>query len=258
MLIDGKTLQRYLGATGYSPGAIDGQIGPNSLVAIRYLLKARAIANYTSWGNARKINAACQLFLHDQGIEVGKIDGLIGPQTRFAVEEWVRKSRDIEPEEHEVAHQPTTWPRQKDVPAFYGARGQNQVLITLPYPMKLAWDKKKIITTISVHAKVADSARRAFNRIHEHYGNNKPDGLDLYGGSLNVRKMRGGNSWSMHSWGIAIDFDPDHNQLHWGRDKARLAKPEYEPFWRIWEFEGWISLGRERNYDWMHVQAARL
>lgn len=83
-------------------------------------------------------------------------------------------------------------------------------------------------------------------------------GLDLFGGCLNVRAMRGGKALSMHSWGIAIDVDPEHNPLRWGRDKARMAGPDYAPFLDIWESEGWISLGRERNYDWMHVQAARL
>ncbi len=81
---------------------------------------------------------------------------------------------------------------------------------------------------------------------------------DQFGGSLNVRRIRGGKSWSMHSWGIAIDFDPANNQLRWGRDRARFAKPEYEAFWAAWEEEGWVSLGRTRNFDWMHVQAARL
>ena len=101
---------------------------------------------------------------------------------------------------------------------------------------------------------------RCFKRIGDSY----PDpavrrklGIDLWGGCLNVRQMRGGSSWSMHSWGIAIDFDPDRNQMEWGRDKARLAKPDCETFWKIWEEEGAISLGRSRNFDWMHVQFAR-
>ena len=70
--------------------------------------------------------------------------------------------------------------------------------------------------------------------------------------------MRGGTQYSMHSWGIAIDFDPERNQLNWGRDRARLAAADCVPFWDIWEAEGWVSLGRARNFDWMHVQAARL
>lgn len=258
MLIAAKTLQHYLVTKGFFPGAIDGKIGPKTMGAINNLLDNLAIPKYKTWRWERRIVAATQLFLLDQNIDAGKVDGLVGPQTRYAVEEWIRKDRDTELPEAEISSQPTIWPRQKDVASFYGERGANQVTLHLPYPMRIAWDKKKIVTQFSIHAKVADSARRAFQRIHDYYGDNKPAGLDLFGGCLNVRKMRGGNSWSMHSWGIAIDFDPDNNQLSWGSNKARLAKPIYTPFWQAWEAEGWVSLGRERNYDWMHVQAARL
>jgi hypothetical protein len=70
--------------------------------------------------------------------------------------------------------------------------------------------------------------------------------------------MRGGSAWSTHAWGIAIDWNPSSNKLKWGREQATLARPEYDAWWDIWEEEGWLSLGRARNYDWMHVQAARL
>jgi hypothetical protein len=82
--------------------------------------------------------------------------------------------------------------------------------------------------------------------------------LDLFGGCVNVRRMRGGSAWSIHSWGAAIDVDPDNNQLKWGKDKAEFAKKEYNAFWDIVEDEGWVSLGRVKNYDWMHYQAALL
>jgi len=62
----------------------------------------------------------------------------------------------------------------------------------------------------------------------------------------------------MHSWGIAVDYDPVKNKLKWGRDKASLPKGEYDMWWKFWEEEGWVSLGRQRNFDWMHVQAAKL
>ena len=83
-------------------------------------------------------------------------------------------------------------------------------------------------------------------------------GLDVWSGCVNVRKMRGGTEWSMHSWGIAVDYDDTNNQLKWGRDKARFARPEYDKWWQCWEKEGWESLGRKKNYDWMHVQAAKI
>ncbi len=81
-------------------------------------------------------------------------------------------------------------------------------------------------------------------------------GIDVFGGSLNVRKMRGGESYSMHSWGIAIDFDPERNALGWNQSKARLAAADAADFWKIWEGEGWVSMGRARDFDWMQVQAA--
>lgn len=258
LLIDVRTLQQYLTDSGHPCGPIDGIIGGLTRAAVHQLLEARNIPNFKSWGNKRQLVAANQLFYLDQGIDTGAIDGLIGPQTRYAHEEWIRRSRDIELPIELVKHQPTAWPREKDVPSFFGPVGENQTMLKLPYPMKLAWDRKKVITEISIHKKVADSALRALTRIHEYYGVNKPAGIDLFGGCLNVRKKRGGSSWSMHAWGIAIDFDPDNNQLSWPASKARLAKPEYNFFWQAWYDEGWISLGRERNYDWMHVQAARL
>ncbi|TXT41117.1 MAG: hypothetical protein FD135_576 [Comamonadaceae bacterium] len=69
---------------------------------------------------------------------------------------------------------------------------------------------------------------------------------------------RGGSTTSTHGWGIAFDFDPDHNPLKWDQNRARLAQPEYAAWWQCWEAEGWVSLERSRNCDWMHVQAARV
>lgn len=153
-----------------------------------------------------------------------------------------------------------SWPKQKDCMKFYGGVGLNQTMLVLPFQMRLAWDKRVFVSRISIHEKVHDSAKRAFDRIASAYNADKRRdlGIDLFGGSLNVRKMRGGSSYSMHSWGIAIDFDPERNQLKWGKDRARLAQPDAVEFWRCWEAEGWVALGRARDYDWMHVQAARL
>lgn len=140
--------------------------------------------------------------------------------------------------------------------AFYGEVGTRQTTLVLPYPMRIAWEPDKTVSKISCHECCAAAFGRIFQRTFDHYGleSIKRLGLDLYGGCLNVRKMRGGSEWSKHAWGCAIDIDPDRNQLKWGRDRASLARPEYEPFWQIVESEGGYSLGRKENRDWMHFE----
>lgn len=151
------------------------------------------------------------------------------------------------------------WPSQREVPEFYGPPGSNQVLYSPAYPFYL-YDGGQRVKRISVHAYVVDSLDVVLKAVLAEYGEERIHelGLDRYFGSLNVRKMRGGQSMSMHSWGIAIDFDANRNQLRWNHERAVFARPEYEAWWLAWEAEGWVSLGRERDYDWMHVQAATL
>lgn len=157
----------------------------------------------------------------------------------------------------------TTWPTQAQVRQFYSEPGSPACtagMVNLAYPMRVAWDKSQIIRRFRCHEKVAGTFERVFSRALDAYGLAEIQrlGLDLFGGCYNFRPMRGGNNWSMHSWGIAVDLDPERNQLKWGRDKAAFAKTEYVPFWKIVEDEGLVSLGRVKNFDWMHFQAARL
>lgn len=258
-MIDERTLQRALASGGHYAGPIDGRYGDLSRRAARLALIVGG-HEIADWIDTRCRIALEQRLMAEAGIDTGAIDGLAGPQTRIALEQWQDRLRGKTPRAAEIAHQPALFPRQRDVRAFYGEPGQNQVMLDLPFPMRLAWDRDTVIRRFSIHAKAHESAARAFARIRDRYGDAalRALGLDLFGGCLNVRKMRGGTSLSMHSWGIAIDVDPAHNALRWGRDRARMAGPDYAAFLDIWEDEGWISLGRERNYDWMHVQAARL
>lgn len=268
-------LQRALKAIGYYKGGIDGALGPQSMPAIGDLLGINKVG-YHRWGKARQILAAKQMVCRLAGLEVGIVDGLMGPSTRYAFEVYEARQigtgktvevttwRDDDLAKRDEIEKlnlvPTTWPKQSGVSAFYGKVGENQAMLDLPYPMRLAWDKKVSVTRVSLHEKVVRSAERVMLRVADAYTpeQRKLLGLDLHGGTLNVRKMRGGNAWSMHSWGIAWDFDPERNQLKWNASQARLAKADCALFWRLWAEEGWLSLGQARDYDWMHVQAARL
>ena len=133
------------------------------------------------------------------------------------------------------------------------------VTIDLPYPMRLSWDLNTTTKRLTVNKAVADSVVRVLTKVLNYYGYEKIKelGLDILGGAFNKRKKRGGNTWSVHAWGIAIDFNPDKNRLKWGKNKAEFAKPIYKKWWEFWYNEGWYSLGIEKNYDYMHVQKVK-
>lgn len=232
-------IQRRLVAHGFDPGPIDGEDGPKTRAGIKAFEKA-----YNLKTDGMADPEVIEL------LRAEPTDEILEPNIITIPEKGIQK----------IDLVPNIWPRQKDVPKFYGAVGTNQTQIEVPFDMVLAWAKSTRIKKITLHKKVAESAERVFNQIANDYSKKEREdlGINLFGGSLNVRKMRGGSSWSMHSWGIAIDFDPERNQLQWSAERARLADPDAYLFWKAWEKEGWLSLGRARNYDWMHVQATRL
>ena len=217
--------------------------------------------------NAR-LTAFIQLTANFQNIDSGPVDGYWGPQTQYAYETLVHLEnygelpvlwRDWTPPTQAA----NLWPveNESELIAFYGQPCNESALVSvnLPYTLRLAWDLTSKVNRIRCHQKVADSLIRVLQAVKSAYGEQRIQELrlDRYGGCYNPRRKRGGSAWSTHAWGIALDFDPDQNQLQWGRDKASFAKPDYDLWWACWEQEGWISLGRKANFDWMHVQAAR-
>lgn len=210
------------------------------------------------WPDKRLLIGALQFFCMKAGINAGPIDGYWGPQTEYGYELIIVFLETGVVEEDWR----TDWPinTEDELVKFYGPVGTNQTSINLPYTHVIAWAPEKKIKRYTCHEKVADSIVRVLTRVVDFYGTEEISrlNLDQWGGCLNVRKMRGGSKWSMHSWGVANDYDPVHNKLRWGRDRAAFANPSYDMWWRLWEEEGWTSLGRAKNYDWMHIQAVRL
>ncbi len=257
-----KLAQTILKDAGFYSDLIDGDFGKFS--------KAAAYKYYNfpqTWETERLVTGVIQVACIKAGIAVGEIDGGWGNMTQAGYEKLLKKDslqvkKPVVSQVVDVKKHYNDWPKQdyNSMVKFYGAVGTNQTSLVLPYPMVLAWDLEAKVSKITCHEKVHDSLKRIFTNVLDHYGIDtiKELRLDRFGGCLNVRKMRGGSSWSIHSWGAAIDIDPDRNQLKWGKDKAFLARPEYEPFWKIIEGEGGISLGRLRNYDYMHYQFATL
>lgn len=273
--MDVTQLQTALNASGGTPVLrIDGVPGKNTMRRVEDFLRAGGAPIGRSWSDTRTRVAAEQLIYKQAGIEVGAIDGLVGEQTRYARTVWsarqtgnqqtidsVEKWRD-EPQPETPPSQKRVWPRQSasTMNAFFGSPGTNQVSMSLPFPQRIAWDLGKTIRSVQCHKLVREPLERIWSRTLQHYGHEKIQDLrlDLFGGCLNVRKMRGGSAWSVHSWGCAWDVDPERNQLKWKRNAASLDDPPYKKFWEFVYDEGAISLGIERDYDWMHFQFARL
>lgn len=141
----------------------------------------------------------------------------------------------------------------------YGVPSKNPnylVTLNLPYPMRLSWDKNIKVNKIQCHKLVATKLGKIFEEILLHYGYEKivELGIDLYGGCFNFRAMRGGTAPSRHSWGIAIDLDPERNQLKTQWSNAQFSKPEYKPMIDIFYKNGFVSLGKEKGYDGMHFE----
>ncbi|MCQ0988139.1 peptidoglycan-binding protein [Jiella marina] len=239
-------LQSRLTAHGFACGPIDGIVGPLTIAALRGFEEARGLP-VDGMADEAVVAALRQL--------ASRVD----EETAEAVE---RRDPPEDAIQRIDLASPTInrWPRQNEVSAYFGAVGTRQTPIEIPFDMVLAWSKWTRIRRMTLHEKIAGSAERVLRLVAETYSASERAalGLDLFGGSLNVRRMRGGSRYSMHSWGIAIDFDPERNQLRWNAPRARLSHADALPFWQAWEAEGWLSLGRARNYDWMHVQAVRL
>ena len=256
-------VQKQLLKEGREPGAIDGIYGEKTEKALSCISLISS-----AYSRRRKIIAYVQIKANENNIECKPIDGYWGPLTEYAFDQVFKKleMEIVEPvwrQESTENINPNRWPSQSsdaELIEFYGDPGDSQVMLDLPYAHRLSWNTSKKVSRIQCHQKVHDSLGRVLGNVLASYGEAgiKELRLDLWGGCFNKRKMRGGDRWSMHSWGIAMDYDPNRNKLNWGRNRSKFSLSDYEQWWKCWEDEGWVSLGRARNFDWMHVQAAKL
>jgi hypothetical protein len=149
----------------------------------------------------------------------------------------------------------------QQIRAKYGQPGDldNFVVIDLPYPMRIAWDTKAVVKRMQCHKLAGEPFKRVFADLLAHYGLAELQrlGIDLFGGCVNVRKMRGSTTrWSRHAWGIAIDLDPARNGLKTKWPQSQFAKPEYKALMDIFRKHGFINYGEVRGNDTMHWELA--
>lgn len=205
---------------------------------------------------------------------LSSLGALIGKAGRLSVDEEIRKDEVadlVAPPKTKKGRLLTT----AEILKAYGEPGEpkNLTVITVPYPFRIAWNPAQRTTRVTIHKKIAEPFMNVCNDILKHYGIKKISelGIDLFGGCYNHRPQRGTEKkyeaaikaknyslaytyLSRHSWAIAVDLDPDRNQLKWKADRAQFAKPEYKAMNDIFYEHGFIGYGRERNNDWMHYE----
>lgn len=178
------------------------------------------------------------------------VDGVLGPETLAALKKELGVVT------------PPQWPTQEQVRSgrsIFGTAGDEAQLCSVVPAYPLLYEGAPV-RSIRVHRLVAREVQAALAEVLAHYGAAEIArlGLNLYGGSYNYRPTSGGGALSMHAWGIALDFSPTANALRYKAPRATLSHADCRAWWEIWESHGAVSLGRERDYDWMHLQFARL
>ena len=174
-------------------------------------------------------------------------DGQWGPLSKAACQKHLRA----------LMPSPNPWPEDTvgALTQFYGKAGDESNLVSFEFPFPMFYDGKRVLKS-RCHHKVRDSLLRILGEIGTRWINHKGilEEAEDYGGIFNFRPMRGGNSPSRHSWGIAIDLDADDNSLKapWPQ-QADMPIEIMEAFAR----EGWLCAGSAWGRDAMHFQATR-
>ncbi len=78
--------------------------------------------------------------------------------------------------------------------------------------------------------------------------------LLTFDGCFNIRKKRGGATWSLHSWGVALDFDAFRNRM--GVPNGAMTHRVAECFTSS-GFD-WGGMWKGRTYDPQHFELAKI
>lgn len=217
----------------------------NTIIEIQ---KAIGVTADGIWGSITQAAVASRLKCKATCKEIQRAagavtDGVIGPRTLTAIA--AKLGLTVQVTQTEV----------RRGSSIYGKAGDEKNLANVVPPYTLYFDGKPV-RSIRVHRLVAESVRNVLHEVLTHYGAERIHklGLDVYDGAYTYKKTTGGSSMSMHAWGLAIDFGAAKNGLRVHAPQAQFSGKEYDTWWQAWERAGWHSLGREKNYDWMHIQ----
>jgi hypothetical protein len=154
------------------------------------------------------------------------------------------------------------WPHQHDCLGIFGNpfnpgwTAENLVHVTPPYAINMG---NIHVSHIQINRIAAESLTRVLARIADMCGHDQAQiragHCNCFSGSYAARNMRGLNTISMHAFGLAIDWDAEHNPLGARGDDTFFDEDSL--LVRAFKEEGWVWGGDWRGRrDAMHVQAA--
>lgn len=177
---------------------VDGVFGPISQeeAASQIVWKFKGSPNPDRW-----VAAIIQTEAAEKGFDSGSYDAFYGPQTDATARLMMGEKIDRPDEKPSTSGEVRCWnPTTTQMVTKYGNVGTSQTRAEMPFPLRLDWDLGTKITGFLCHKLVKDEVESIFMDILRAYGVVRIQalGIDRFGGCLNVRKKRGGSSWSMH------------------------------------------------------------
>lgn len=116
----------------------------------------------------------------------------------------------------------------------------------LPFPIRLSWDATKQARSVYCHKKLVPVFTGVFGEIRRRELDGK---VRTYGGCFAFRPKRSGSKLSTHSWGIAIDLNPETNTMGKPGDMPAGIVKAFKDFGFLWGGD-WAG----KNRDPMHFQ----